>query len=169
MSAAAATRTGAIGFSDLVGFTQLTAEHGDQIALALVERQEELTRAVLPPGARIVKQLGDGLLLFFADAADALAACRALHDRAEQACVEGIDLWIRTGLHWGSPRARGDDLIGHDVNLAARVADLAGPGEILVTETFRRALPPSAQAGTELVGPVFIKGVADPQVLHRAG
>ncbi len=59
---------GAIVFTDIVGFTELTNEHGDDVALALLERQEVLVHDLLPECARVVKELGDGLLLWFDDA-----------------------------------------------------------------------------------------------------
>ena len=42
-----------------------------------------------------------------------------------------MPLWVRAGLHWGRPSSRGDDLVGHDVNVAARIVDVAAPGELL--------------------------------------
>jgi class 3 adenylate cyclase len=157
---------GAVVFTDLVGFTEFTARFGDDRALALVERQEALVREALPAEARIVKQLGDGLLLFFADVGDALSTCLALAERYAEESTVDVPLWVRTGLHFGEPRRRGDDLIGHDVNLAARVADLAGPGEILVTADAVAAVPAGRASFTEL-GPVFVKGIPDAVRLFR--
>ena len=62
------TDRGAIVFTDIVGFTELTNEHGDDVALALLERQEVLVHELLPECGRVVKELGDGLLLWFDDA-----------------------------------------------------------------------------------------------------
>ena len=62
-----ATVTGTIVFTDIVGFTQLTDEHGDDLALTMLERQEEIVRRELPDTGRIVKELGDGLMLWFDD------------------------------------------------------------------------------------------------------
>jgi class 3 adenylate cyclase len=61
MTSPGADPAGAIVFTDIVGFTELTDLQGDDVALAVVERQVELVRQVLPPRARIVKELGDGL------------------------------------------------------------------------------------------------------------
>ena len=159
---------GAIVFSDIVGFTEFTANFGDDRALELVDRQEALVTEALPPGARIVKQLGDGLLLFFDDVHAALDTCVALEKRyAAESTVE-LPLWVRTGLHFGRPRRRGDDLIGHDVNLTARIADLAAPGELLCTAA---AVDEVAQRPdivfTELA-PVMVKGIAEPVRVFRA-
>jgi len=50
------TLTGTIVFTDIVGFTQLTDEHGDDLAVTMLERQEQLVRRTLPEGARVVKE-----------------------------------------------------------------------------------------------------------------
>ncbi len=79
-----------------------------------------------------MKELGDGLLLFFPDSEVAVAACIAILDGFERAATaDEMPLWVRAGLHWGRPARRGDDLIGHDVNVAARIVDIAAPGELL--------------------------------------
>jgi len=124
---------GAIVFTDIVGFTQLTDERGDDLALTLLEYQEKTVRDALPAGARVVKELGDGLLLWFDDACDAIQTCLTLQ-RAFEAAETEVPMWVRMGVHWGCPRRRGDDIVGRDVNLAARIVDLAAPGEVLCSE-----------------------------------
>ena len=80
----------------------------------------------------------------------------------------GLPLWVRMGLHWGRQTRRRDDLVGHDVNLAARIVDVAGPGEVLLSDATRAALrTPSAVEFDEL-GPVVMKGIPDPIPLFRA-
>jgi adenylate cyclase len=163
-----AQEPGAIVFSDIVGFTEFTANFGDERALAHVDRQEALVIDALPQGARIVKQLGDGLLLFFNDVHAALDTCVSLAKRyAAESTVE-LPLWVRTGVHFGCPRRRGDDLIGHDVNLTARIADLAAPGELLCTAAaVDEVVPRDDIAFTELA-PVVVKGIAEPVRVFRA-
>jgi class 3 adenylate cyclase len=95
---------GAIAFTDLVGFTEYTATRGDQDALAVLGAQDVIVRAALPASARVVKELGDGLLLFFPDCEVAVAACIAILDGFEQAAIaDEMPLWVRAGLHWGRP------------------------------------------------------------------
>ena len=125
---------GTIVFTDIVGFTEFTATRGDAEALELLATQDRLVRGALPDEARIVKELGDGLLLWFGSPVAALQSAFAV-DRAFEAESEaaGAPLWLRIGMHHGSVLARGDDLIGHDVNVAARIVDVAAPGEVLVS------------------------------------
>lgn len=159
---------GALVFTDLAGFTAFTAERGDPAALALVERFEAIARSLLPPGARVVKQLGDGLFLFFAAAATAIpTALNLSHDCATASRPEE-PLWVRTGVHVGTALLRGEDLIGHDVNVAARITDVAAAGEVLVSDAARRCegLPPRLRF--EPLGPVYVKGMSDPLRLFRA-
>jgi adenylate cyclase len=162
------TATGAIVFTDIVGFTALTDEHGDDLALSLLERQEQTVRAALPDGARVVKELGDGLLLFFDDARNAVATCVALQRAFDEGSDDDVPLWVRMGVHWGCPRRRGDDIIGRDVNLAARIVELAGPGEVLCSEVTADEVGALDGVVFEPLGPVFVRGIAEPVPIMRA-
>ena len=157
-------------FTDIVGFTEYTALRGDQEALAFLSLQERLVREVLPQEARIVKELGDGLLLWFEDACGALETSLRLQQRFEEQSTDTAPLpWIRVGMHSGRPTARGDDLVGHDVNVASRVVDVAAPGEVLLSEATRAAVAdglPSVEF--EELGPVVMKGIPAPVRLFRA-
>ncbi len=167
MTTSALSPSGAITFSDIAGFTRFTLEAGDVAALALLDEFESIVRTALPSGGRIVKMLGDGVLTFVPD------ACAALHGAAEQqrrfaACASAeLPLWVRTGVHFGSPIERGGDLFGHDVNLASRVADQAIPGEILATAAAIAAAGPDAGLQLAEIGPVFVKGIDDAIRLFR--
>jgi adenylate cyclase len=162
------TGTGAIVFTDIVGFTHFTEERGDDVAIALLERKEQLVRDALPANARVVKELGDGLLLWFDDACAAFKTCVALQVHFERESTDDLPLWVRMGLHWGSPKRRGDDIVGHDVNLAARIVDLAGPGEVLCSAAAVEAAGSVPGIEFEELGPVFVRGLEDPVPLLRA-
>lgn len=171
---APATLEGTVMFTDIVGFTEYTALRGDDEALTLLSKQERLVRDALPAGARIVKELGDGMVLWFPDACAALETALCLQETFETRDEEAEEeptfpLWVRMGMHSGRQTKRGDDLVGHDVNLASRVADVAGPGEVLLSEATL------AQIGGELsnaefqeLGLVVMKGIPDPVRLYRA-
>jgi adenylate cyclase len=164
---------GAIAFTDLVGFTEYTATRGDREALAVLGAQEGIVRAALPEGARVVKELGDGLLLFLPDSEPAIAACLAILAGFEQAAeTDEMPLWVRAGLHWGRPTRRGQDLIGHDVNVAARIVDVAAPGELLCSGSMlaacgRGCRERAAEVSFVELGPVMMKGIPDPIELYR--
>lgn len=161
---------GTVLFTDVVGFTEYTALRGDEEALALLSLQERITKAALPQGARIVKELGDGLLLWFPDACQALDASLRLQEHFKKESAEAaLPLWVRMGLHSGLQTRRGNDLVGHDVNVASRVVDVAGPGEILVSEATRAQIDDGLPGVCfEELGPVVMKGIPAPVRLYRA-
>jgi adenylate cyclase len=131
----------AILFTDLVGFSSWALDAGDTMAVELLRR---VGLAVEPPvgahGGRIVKRLGDGLMAVFPDPADAVEAalegCQALSGLE----IGGHRPQMRAGVHVGRPRKLGGDYFGVDVNVAARVAEAAGGGEVLVSDAARQRL-----------------------------
>ncbi len=118
-------------FTDIAGFTACVAERGDRAALRLVRQHDA---AVLPAirthSGRILKRLGDGIMAVFSTPAPALRAALEMQRAARRVS-------LRIGIHDGSARARDGDLIGHDVNVAARIAGRALAGEILVSGAVR--------------------------------
>lgn len=159
--------TGAVVFTDLVGFTEFTALSGDDEALRLLGVQDGIVRELLPSGARVVKELGDGLMLFFDDACATITTMLRVVEAFERATdAELLPLLVRVGAHWGSPSVRGSDLVGHDANVAARIVDIASPGELLVSEALVHAGTPDRLELSEL-GPVVMKGLVEPVPLYR--
>lgn len=131
-------RGGTVGivFVDVAGFTTFTAEHGDRAATELIGRVEELIlRAARPAGGELVKSLGDGFLLAFPSASQAVRAAVALAAAVTKRHTAGeLPLNVRVAVHAGAPLIEGDDLLGHDVNLAARLLEHCRPGRVIVSE-----------------------------------
>jgi adenylate cyclase len=165
-----ATLEGTVVFTDLVGFTEYNALRGDEEAVALLSKQEQLVREALPEAARVVKELGDGLLLWFEDACAAIQTALRLQKRFEEESeASELPLWVRCGMHSGRQMRRGEDLVGHDVNVAARVVDVAGPGEVLLSDaTLARVDGQLPDVTFEELGPVIMKGIPEPVRLYRA-
>jgi adenylate cyclase len=161
---------GTIVFTDIVGFTEFTATRGDAEALHLLATQDRLVRSALPGTARVVKELGDGLLLWFPEPVSALHSAFALHRGFEaESSSNGHPLLLRAGVHHGRALPRGSDVVGHDVNLASRIVDVAAPGEVLVSDTVRAGVDPSsAHVSFSELGPVVMKGVPGLIRLWRA-
>jgi len=125
----------AIVFTDLSGFTRFTADSGDEAATAMLAEHHRLVGPVVRSrGGRIVKRLGDGLLLAFPSSEAAVYAALELVPTAPES------LRLRAGVHCGEVVATRDDVIGHVVNVAARVADSAKGGEVLVTGDIRKSV-----------------------------
>jgi class 3 adenylate cyclase len=162
---------GVIAFTDIVGFTEFTAVEGDDRALELLGVQQDIVDGHLPADARVVKELGDGLMLWIAQPQDAVVLSVALQRAFRTAADEcSLPLWVRIGLHWGNPARRGADLIGHDVNTASRITDQAGPGESLASEALvERCDLERAGVACAPIGPVRMKGIPDAIWLYRLG
>jgi adenylate cyclase len=150
----------AIAFADLAGYTRLTEEAGEEEAFGAVERFLEAVENTLPDDARVVKTIGDEVMVVGSDAG-------SLTDWAVgfQTLVEERPL-PRIGIHWGEALYRDGDYYGRDVNQAARVAARAAGGEVVVTR------PVVDQAGSHLqfeaVGEVRLKGFSQPTELFLA-
>ena len=119
----------AVMFTDIVGSTERASAMGDAHWKALLDRHDNvIDHEVHRRSGRVVKSTGDGVLVTFPSAENALRAASALRSRLEE---EGLG--VRIGIHIGDVERHGDDLAGLGVQFAARVVALAKPGEILVT------------------------------------
>ena len=122
-------------FTDLVGFSSWALEAGDAAAVRLLrEAGIVLEGSVEERGGAIVKRLGDGLMAVFDHPQPAVEAALEAHDGLAQVHVDGYQPQMRAGVHHGRPRKLGGDYLGVDVNIAARVADSAKGGQLLVSE-----------------------------------
>jgi adenylate cyclase len=153
----------AVVFVDLSGYTRLTEERGDEVAVRLAATlQQEAAAAATANGGRLVKLLGDGSMLRFPDAQRGLTAAV---DLVRALSVDG-SLPAHAGIHVGPVVERDLDLFGRTVNLASRIAGAAGPGEVLVSEAVVEAVDHSAWQ-FERVDAAMLKGIPDPVVLFR--
>jgi class 3 adenylate cyclase len=120
-------------FTDIVASTEHQARVGQGEWSRLTDRHDAMVRAALARHrGREVKTTGDGFLATFD------ATGRALRCTAEiLAAAKDIGLTLRAGVHTGEVEVRGDDIGGLAVTIAKRVSDLAGPGQVLVSETVR--------------------------------
>src|SRR4051795_13034130 len=126
----------AILFTDLVEFSAWALEAGDDSALELLRGVGACEdAAVTAHGGRVVKRLGDGMMAVFGDAESAVQAACEASEKVGSVQVDGYRAQLRAGIHLGRPRKIGGDYLGVDVNVAARVAASAKPGEILVSGT----------------------------------
>lgn len=121
---------------------------------------------------RHVKSLGDGLLAEFDSAPDAVQAAQQLHhyfDAANRTLRADQQLHLRAGLNAAQVYVDSIDIYGAGVNLAARVAGLAGPGETIVTTEVRDGLTRGLDASIEDMGECYLKHVAEPVRVWRVG
>jgi class 3 adenylate cyclase len=120
-------------FTDIVNSTELSTGLGPRQWNKLIEEHDALVRGALQRHrGREIKTMGDGFMATFDGASRAV---RCANEIAIGAPVLGIE--VRTGLHTGEIEIRGNDVAGLAVTIANRICDLAGPGEVLVSETVR--------------------------------
>lgn len=158
----------AVAFVDLSGFTRLTEERGDAEAARVALRLAEISADVAATHrGRVVKLLGDGVLLRFDDAAAGVAGTIAILQALPRAGLPSG----HAGVAVGPLIARDGDVFGRTVNLAARLADAAPEGRILVTSESAAAIPSVRFTATDR-GEVDLHGiglvsVADIALLER--
>lgn len=122
----------AVLFTDMEGSTQLIERFGETEAHALLRRHFALLRAaVAEHQGHEVKSLGDGLMVVFAEVADAVACAAEMHVAVSR---EHEALGLRIGIHVGEPMREGDDYFGKPVIIARRLCDTAGAGQTFVSE-----------------------------------
>jgi adenylate cyclase len=156
-------RPPAMVFLDLVGYTRLTEERGDQTAAEVAGRLAEIVQAEsLRFGGRPVKWLGDGVMFHFPDPRQAVLCSLDLVDRTPSVELPPAHV----GVNAGPVIFRDGDYFGRTVNVAARIAAQAGPGEVLVSEDVV-GLTGGDGLSYEQIGPVELKGLAKPVVLHK--
>ena len=152
----------AIAFADLAGYTRFTEEEGEEEALSSVERFVEGVTNTLPDDARVVKTIGDEVMVVGQDVGalvDWAVGFTLLFDERPEP---------RIGVHYGTTLYRDGDYFGRDVNLASRVVARARGGEVLVSDAVVDALRDSPHLTFEEIGQVKLKGFAEPRVLCRA-
>lgn len=130
-------------FSDIEGSTQANERLGDRAWVTLLERHNRVIQTrVDRHGGQVVKSQGDGFMIAFARPQDAIRFAVDAQDAfGSDRSNDDEQIRVRIGIHMGTSVRRGDDLFGLDVALAARVADQAGGGEVLVSEPIRLAVP----------------------------
>jgi adenylate cyclase len=154
----------AICFLDLSGYTRLTEEKGDAAAAELAGRLSRIVqRTSGRHGGKPIKWLGDGVMFHFREPGPGVVAALEMVEAAQEAELPPAHV----GLHAGPVLFQEGDYFGRTVNVAARVADYARRGEVLVTDEVVRA---GGASGVEFesIGPVELKGLTEAVPLHVA-
>ncbi len=160
----------ALMFTDMVNSTLITNTLGDDRAQSVLAKHNEIVRrTLLSHGGREIDRAGDGFLISFSSAAQAVACAvsmqRAFQDYNADA-ARPADIQVRIALGAGEPIADGESLFGSVVNLTARICAHAGAGEILATRVVRDLC--TGKPFTFLpAGALELKGFADPIEVHR--
>lgn len=157
-------RPPAICFLDLTGYTRLTQERGDEAAADLADTLGRLVqRGSVRFGGKPIKWLGDGVMFYFRDPGPGV---RSALEMVDEVLAAGLPP-AHVGLHTGPVLFQQGDYFGQTVNLTARIAEYARPGEVLVSQAVAEI---SQQDGITFqeIGAVDLKGVSGSVTLLRA-
>jgi adenylate cyclase len=155
-------RPPAVCFLDITGYTRLTEERGDEAAADLATRLATLVRgSSREHDGQPVKWLGDGVMFYFPKPGDGVLAAL---DMVEGLPAAGLPP-AHVGIHAGPVVFQEGDYFGRTVNLAARIAEYARPGEVLVSQ---EVVDATDLDGVDItaIGPIELKGVSEPLSLH---
>jgi adenylate cyclase len=154
--------TPAICFLDITGYTHLTEERGDEAAAQLAARLAPLVQRLAERrGGKVVKWLGDGVMFHFREPRPAVLAALEMLEAVGDAGLPPAHI----GLDAGPVVFQGGDYFGRTVNIAARIAEHASPGQVLVSQAVADAVGSGDVAFTP-IGSVVLKGVSRPVGLH---
>jgi adenylate cyclase len=158
------SREVAVCFADLVGFTRLGEEVPPEDLSRLAVRLEALTSDIVEAPVRLVKTIGDAVMLASLDPQPLLEAGLALLDAAD---AEGADFpQLRVGTAIGPALSRAGDWFGRPVNLASRITQIARPGSLLAEREVRECAPEAYR--WSYAGERRLRGVREPVPLFRA-
>ena len=164
-------RLAAIFAADVVGYSRLVgADEEGTIARLKVLREEVIDPSIAKHNGRIVKSMGDGLLVEFASIVDAVRNAvevqRAMAGR-NAGLPEGERIEFRVGINLGDIVIDGDDILGDGVNVAARLEALAEPGGICIRRAVRNQIRDKLDLAYEDMGEVEVKNIARPVRVFR--
>ena len=164
LAAERSTGTVTLLFTDQVGSTETLQRLGDEEGERLRRAHFGLLReAAQMHGGEEVKNLGDGLMVAFVSAVDAVACAITIQQAVDRARATGeLEFAVRIGLNVGEPIRDEGDYFGTPVVIAKRLCDAGAPGQILASELVRALIGTRGGFAYRALGAVPLKGVADP-------
>src|SRR5262249_55299885 len=164
-------RLAAILAADVVGYSRLMEQDEAGALTALKERRKSiLLPLVAKHSGRIVKMMGDGVLVEFASAVNGVACAAELQKRMASANVSLSDdrhIVLRIGINLGDVMVEGGDLYGDGVNIAARLEGIAEPGDVLISGTTYDYVKNKVDLGFDDLGTQTLKNIAEPVRIYR--
>ena len=151
-----ARKLAAIMFTDIAGFTAISAQDEEK-ALALIIKQRELLKPIVDSyDGRWLKEMGDGLLLSFSSSKEAVKCAIKI----QQTTRDVRDLNLRIGIHQGDIMEQDGDIFGDDVNIAARIEPFAAVGGIALSNKVNNDIHGSPEITTKPISKARLKGVS---------
>jgi adenylate cyclase len=156
---------------DMVGYSRLMdTDEAGTLHRQRVHRAELIDPMIEKFNGRIVKLMGDGMLVEFASVVDAVGCAVAIQPailEREENVPEDRRIQYRIGINLGDIVIEGDDILGHGVNIAARLEGLAQPGGVVISGTAYDHLKTNVDVNYESLGDVLVKNIEDPVRAYR--
>src|SRR6266852_4574864 len=162
-------RLAAIMFTDMVDYTTMS-EKNEALALTLLEEHRKLLRPVFARhGGREVKTIGEGFLVEFPSALEAVRCAleiQQLMQERNQSVPSESKILLRVGVHLGDVEHRDGDVYGDAVNIASRVQSLAEPGGVSITQQVYDHVRDSDEFRTVALGQNQLKNMRTPTQVY---
>ena len=146
----------AIMFTDIAGYTALSAKDSTKASKLLKTQKDTLKPIVEKYGGSWMKEIGDGLLLTFDSATSAVECSIAIQETTKD--LE--DLNLRIGIHEGEVIKQDGDVIGDDVNVASRIEPFSAVGGVAISQKVQQAISSNQEFATKYIGKPKLKGVS---------
>ena len=164
-------RLAAILAADVVGYSRMMQADEAGTLTALKSRRSDILQPLVSKHyGRLVKVMGDGVLVEFASAVNAVACSVELQeamDNANASLAEDRRIILRIGLNLGDVMVEGSDIYGDGVNIASRLEALADPGSVFVSRTVYNHVRGKLKLGFEDLGDQQLKNIAEPVRIYR--
>ena len=150
-------------FTDIVGYTALMSKD-EKRALALLNKNREFQKSLVEKhNGEFLKEMGDGTLLCFQSALDAIHCAMEIQNSA----IYDLDLNIRIGIHLGDINFEDGDVFGDGVNVASRIEGLSDPGGIYFSEEVYRSIRNQPDIEVEFIDEKRLKNIDDPIKIYK--
>lgn len=151
-------RLAAIMFTDIVGYTSLMGSDEDRAFETLRKNREIHSKLIEQFNGTLIKEMGDGMLISFNLAADAVHCAIEIQKKAKN----DLDAQVRIGIHLGDIMFENDDVFGDGVNLASRLQSITDPGGIYLSESLQKSIRGKSDIKTSYLGEFKLKNVDYP-------
>lgn len=150
-------------FADMTDSTKLYESLGNTMAIEVVSQCiNTLIEVVANHRGRVIKTIGDEVMCTFPVVTQAAMAASDMHMKVRTLAEQGdTEMQVKVGVHYGTVIEEDNDIFGDVVNVAARVASLAKPDQILVTEQVKDAMPKELHATLRYFDNVDLKGKSE--------
>ena len=163
-------RLAAIVVADVVGYSRLIgADETGTLARLATLRRDIVDHAIARHAGRLFKETGDGFLVEFTSAVQAVTCAMEIQKQVEAKAGEGQPLRLRIGIHVGDVVVQGEDLMGDGVNIAARIEGIADPGGIALSRAVYEQVRDRLDTSFDDRGEIELKNISRPVHIFAIG